>query len=315
MRNLVGGLAISVCAAVAAPAKPVTIATSNPGSLLHNIATAVAKVANDRDIVTTVLPATSPNQFIPLVNAGEAEFGVGNLQEFLYAHEGTAWFAGTAHRQLRIIGMIMPIRQAIFVRAGSDIHSIADLRGKPMVSGFIAQQTILPQLEAHYGAFGLSADDMIDVPVASVVAGANAFMAGDSVGFIFAHGAGKVREAEAAVGGLRALPINNDERTQTAIAENWPTGFLVEISPGPEAPGVHESARFIAYPQLLFTHAEISDDLAYAMAQILYEDQAELAEIFAPFRMFKPMRDMIGDVAGAEYHPGAIKFLTEVGLW
>lgn len=315
MRKLFTAIALSAGLAGAAAAQPVSIATSNPGSLFHSIGTAIAKSANDNGVAATIVPATSPNQYMPLVNAGEVEFGVGNLQEFQYALEGKAWFEGSVNPDLRVVGLIMPIREAIFVRADSDIMSVADLKGKPMVDGYTAQQTILPQLDAIYGSFGMTRADMTPVNVASVVAGADAFMAGDSVGFIFAHGAGKVREADAAVGGLRALPMEDTEQTRAAIAEHWSTGYLTDIAPGPAAPGVLEPGKFIAYPQLVFTNASVSEDQAYAMAKVLYENQAALGEAFPPFRGFNPERDMVGDVGPAEYHPGAIKFLTEVGLW
>ena len=315
MRNLVIAVALAAGIGTSAMSQPVGIATSNPGSLFHNIGTAIAKAANDNGIAATIQPATSPNQYMPLVNAGEIEFGVGNLQEFQYALAGKAWFENSVNPDLRVVGLIMPIREAIFVRADSDIMTIADLKGKPMVDGYTAQQTILPQLDAIYGSAGMTRADMDGVNVASVVAGADAFMAGDSVGFIFAHGAGKVREADAAVGGLRALPMEDSAQTRAAIAEYWSTGYLVDIAPGPAAPGVLEPGKFIAYPQLVFTNAGVSDDAAYNMAKVIYENQPALGEAFPPFRGFNPERDMVGEVGDAAYHPGAIRFYQEVGLW
>lgn len=298
-----------------ASAQTVGIATGNPGSLFHNIGTAIAKASNDAGVPATIQPATSPTQYMPLVNAGEIEFGVGNLQEFHYALEGKEWFAGSVNGNLRVVGMIMPIREAIFVRADSDIKSIADLKGKSMVDGFTAQQTILPQLEAIYGTAGFSRSDVKAVNVASVVAGVNAFLAGDVTGFIFAHGAGKVREAHAASGGLRALPIEDTPEALAAIKAHWPTGYLVTLKPGPGTPGVEAEGKFIAYPQLLFTHADVSDEVVYAMAKVLYEQQGAMAETFPAFRGFNPARDLVQDTTPAQYHAGAVAYFKEVGLW
>ena len=316
MRTLTFSVAIAAAlGASTAMAQTVGIATSNPGSLFHSIGTAVAKAANDAGVAATIQPATAPNQYLPLVNAGEMEFGVVNLQEFTYALEGKAWFEGSVNPNLRIVALLMPLREAIFVRADSDITSIAQLKGKPMVDGYTAQNTILPQLDAHYGAYGMTRADMVPVNVPSVVAGVNAFMAGDAVGFIFAHGAGKVREAHAAVGGLRALPLENTPETLASIKKHWPTGYLTKIKPGPGTPGVEKEGYFIAFPQLIFTHTGVSDDQVYAMTKVIHENQKVMAAVFPAFRGFKPERDMVRDTAPAEYHPGAIKFLKEVGLW
>ena len=220
MNKVFAAAAMGLGLALAAPAaaQNVGIATSNPGSLFHNIGTAVANAANAAGLATTIQPATSPNQFIPFVNAGGIEFGVANLQEVNYAITGEEWWAGQTNPELRVVATLMPLVEAIFVRADSGITSLQDLRGKPMTDGYTAQNTILPQLEAFYSTAGMSRADMVPVSVASVVAGADAFIAGDTVGFIFAHGAGKVREADAAVGGLRALGVGDTSDAALAAA-------------------------------------------------------------------------------------------------
>jgi TRAP transporter TAXI family solute receptor len=301
--------------ALPAMAQTVGIATSNPGSLFHNIGTAVAKAANESGLKATIQPATSPNQYLPLVNAGEVEFGVANLQEVNYALEGKEWFKGNPNPNLRVVALIMPLREAIFVRKDSNIRTIADLKGKPMVDGYKAQQTILPQLDAMYATAGLKRSDMQAVQVPSVVGGAHAFMAGQTVGFVFAHGAGKVREADAAVGGLRALSIPNTPENVKAIKKHWPVAFLTKMKPGPASPGVLEEAWFMAYPQLVLTNKAVKDDTVYKMAKVLFENKKKLGDVFAPFRAFDPRKDMVGDVAPSAYHPGAVKFYKEAGLW
>ncbi|WP_018698386.1 TAXI family TRAP transporter solute-binding subunit [Amorphus coralli] len=308
-------LAAGLTVAGAASAQTVGMATSNPGSLYHGIGSAVAKAANESGLNTTIQPATSPNQYLPLVNANEMEFGVSNLEEFLYAYEGLEWFNGRANPELRVVALLMPLQEAIFVRKDSDIKTIADLKGKPMVDGYTAQNTILPHLDAMYATAGMTRDDMQPVQVPSVVGGADAFMAGDSVGFIFSHGAGKVREADASVGGLRALTVPDTPEALAALREHWKTASVVTIEPGPAYPGVLETGTYWEYPQTMFTNASVSDDVVYAMTKAVYENQELLASSFPPFKKFDPATHMVGDVAPGQYHPGAIKFYKEAGLW
>ncbi|MFD1910945.1 TAXI family TRAP transporter solute-binding subunit [Halodurantibacterium flavum] len=315
MRRLVYSLAFGAGAAFAAPAlaQNVGIATSNPGSIFHNIGTAVANVANNAGIRATIQPATSPNQYIPFVASGGIEFGVANLQEVNYALEGKEWFSGSENPDLRIVGQIMPLVEAIFVRADSGIESVADLRGQPMVDGYTAQQTILPQLDAIYSTVGMTRADMVPVNVPSVVAGADAFIAGDAVGFIFAHGAGKVREADAAVGGLRALTVEPTDEALEVARQHWPVAFFAELAAGSN-PGVNEDGWFFAYPQVVFTHAGADEDTVYAMTKALYEGKDALAATMPGFRDFNP-DDMANDVGVSEFHPGAIRFYREIGIW
>jgi TRAP transporter TAXI family solute receptor len=310
-----GALAIAVIFAGAATAQPLGMATSNPGSLYHNIGTAVAKAANSHGLSVTIQPATSPNQYLPAVGAGQFEFGVGNLQEFEYALQGTAWFKGHASPDLRVVALLYPLKEAIFVRKDSPIKSVGDLKGKRMTDGFTAQHTIIPQLEAIYATAGLTRDDIVKVQVPSVVGGADAFMAGKADGFIFAQGAGKVREADAAVGGIRALPIPNTPESIAAIKKHWSTGYLVQAEPGPANPGVVEPGWFIAYPMVIFTSKKVPDATIEKLTKIIYDGQSEMGQVFAPMKSFDPKKDMVGDIAPGQYHPGAIKFYKEAGLW
>ncbi|MEW5424391.1 TAXI family TRAP transporter solute-binding subunit [Amorphus sp. 3PC139-8] len=312
LRIAMAAAAFGLAFAGTASAQNVGIATSNPGSLFHNIGTAVANAANQAGLNATIQPATSPNQYIPFVASGGIEFGVANLQEVAYAVEGKEWFEGNANPDLRIVATIMPLREAIFVRADSGIRTIADLKGKPMVDGYTAQNTILPQLDAMYATAGMTRDDVEPVNVPSVVAGADAFMAGDSVGFIFAHGAGKVREADAAVGGIYAIPIEPSEKNLELARQFWPVAFFTEIEGG-TTPGVPETASFFAYPQVVFTNANVPDDVVYQMAKALYEGKETMASSFPPFKQFDPA-DMASDIGVAQYHPGALKFFKEEGL-
>lgn len=315
MKHLITSTAFAASLLIgsAATAQNVGIATSNPGSLFHTIGTAVANAANESGLNTTIQPATSPNQFIPFVNSGGIEFGVANLQEVNYSITGEAWWNGVENSEIRVVGHLMPLVEAIFVRADSDIMTLSDLRGQPMTDGFTAQNTILPQLSAFYSTAGMTRDDVEKISVASVVSGAAAFMAGDTVGFIFAHGAGKVREADAAVGGLRALGVSDNSDAALAKArEFWPTAFFKNLPAG-SLPGVLEDNTYIAFPQVVFTHAGVSDEVVYAMAKAMYEHSDVMAKTFPAFRAFKPA-DMHGDPGIAEFHPGALKFYAEVGL-
>lgn len=315
MRTLLGAaaLAAGLGLAGAASAQNVGIATSNPGSLFHNIGTAVANAANANGLNTTIQPATSPNQFIPFLNEGGIEFGVANLQEVEYAITGEEWWSGSQFENLRIVAHLQPLVEAIFVRADSDIMKVSDLKGKPMTDGYTAQNTILPQLAAFYSTAGMTRDDVEQVSVASVVAGADAFVAGETVGFIFAHGAGKVREADAAVGGLRALGVEDDSPEALAAARvHWPTAFFTTLPAG-SMPGVLEDTVYIAFPQVVFTHAGVPDDVVYQMAKAMYEQAGVMGETFPPMRAFKPA-EMRGELNASQYHPGALKFFEEVGL-
>jgi len=308
-------LALSVAFAGAAQAQTVGIATSNPGSIYHSSGTAIAKVANEKaGIRATVQPFASPNVYIPAVNAGELEFGLANVYETSLAVEGKAHFEGRPNPELRAVAIMYPLRVALFVRKDSDYKSITDLKGKPMPDGYTSQKILLPILDAMYATAGMTRDQFEPIQVPNVVGGANDFIAGKAEGFLFAIGAAKVREADAAVGGIRMLPIANTPEILTAVRKFLPLAYLRPEKPSKINVGILEPTHSIAYDALVFASAKTPDDMVYNLAKAMHANKKDMAATFGPFNLFDPNR-MNPKIDPIPYHPGAIKFYKEIGAW
>jgi TRAP transporter TAXI family solute receptor len=297
-----------------AAAQSVGIGTSNPGSIYHSSGTAIAKVANQKEgLQATIQPFASPNVFLPAVDSGELQFGFANIYEGTIAYQGKEYFSGRPHENLRAVAVVYPIRGALFVKKDSNIRTIADLKGHPMPDGYTSQKTILRILDAIYATAGLTRGDMEGFQVPNVVAGANAFTAGKIDGFMFAMGAAKVREADAAVGGIRALPVEDTPESLAAMQAIFPGSYFRLEKPSPANPGVTEPVNTMAYDALLYASAKASDETVYKMTKAMYENKADLAATFPVFKVFDP-QGMAKNIA-VPYHPGSIKFYTEKGLW
>ena len=64
----------------------------------------------------------------------------------------------------------------------------------------------------------------------------------------------------------------------------------------------------------LNTSANVSDDIIYRVTKALYESKKDMMDTFPPFALFDPQ--MMSKIQiGIEFHPGAIRFYREVGLW
>lgn len=307
--------AAALCASGIASAQSVAIATSNPGSIYHSSGTVLAKLLNEKaSVAATIQSFASPNVFIPAVDAGEIQLGLANVAELTYALEGTEHFQGRPQKNLRAIGITYPLRTGIFVRKDSDIRTLADLKGRTAVDGFTAQKIILPLLDAMYATVNLTRKDMKPVQVQNVVAGADAFAAGRADMFFFALAAAKPKEVDAAVGGIRMLSLPNTPEAAAKIREHYPAGYLRAENPSPANTGVLTPSYSLAYDALVFGSAKTSDDLAYKTAKTMYENGKAMGEAFPPFRLFDA-KTMSRPAGSLEYHPGAVKFYKEVGIW
>src|SRR5690606_32242616 len=206
-----------------------------------------------------------------------------------------------------------PLRVAIFVKKDSDIKTIKDLKGRPMPDGFTSQKIILPLLDAEYAPFGMTRADMQPIQVPNVVAGADAFTSGKADGFFFAMGSAKVREADAAVGGIRALDIPNTPEALAAVQKHIPVAYLRPEKPGKGNPGVTQPVHAVAYDALVIASAKTPDEVVYKFTKAMYENKAGMVETFPVFNLFD--QKLMAKKEPFPYHDGAIRFYKEKGLW
>jgi TRAP transporter TAXI family solute receptor len=296
-------------------AQDVGIAASNPGTIYHSTGTAIAKMANDSaQMKATVHPFASATVYLPAVNAGEYAFGVSNVEELRVAVLGIEQFKGRDYSNLRATTILYPLRTALFVRKDSPIQSIADLKGKRVVAGFTSQKTIPPLLDALYATAGMTQKDVQPVNVPNVVAGGDAFISGKADAFFFAIGGPKVEEANAAVGGIRALDIPNTPENLARIKQHFPPAYLRPEKPGPRNIGVLEPMHLLTYDAVLVSSTKTPDDVVYRMVKAMHANKAAMAQVFGAMNLFDPAR-MATKLEPIQFHPGAIKFYQEQGAW
>ncbi|MDH3737755.1 MAG: TAXI family TRAP transporter solute-binding subunit [Alphaproteobacteria bacterium] len=315
LKTLLAGVCGVVLTASVAHAQTVGFAASNPGSLYHSSASAISKMANDKaGIRITVQPFASATVYLPAIDAGEFEFGLSNVEELRVAVIGKNQFEGRKYEDLRAVAITYPLRVGFFVKKDSPIKTIADLKGKRVVDGYASQGTIPPLLDAQYSTAGMTRADIIPVPVTNVVGGANAFIQGKADAFFFAIGAAKVREADAAVGGIRMLDIADTPENRAAIAKHFPPAYLRTVKPAKPNVGVVEPVNVVTYDAVVVASTKTSEDLVYNMAKAMHDNKKDMAAIFPVFNLFNPKR-MASDLGPIQWHPGTIKFLTEQGMW
>jgi TRAP transporter TAXI family solute receptor len=150
--------------------------------------------------------------------------------------------------------------------------------------------------------------------VPTVVRGADDFSAGKSDAFFFALGSAKVTEVDASVNGVRALPLPDGPQTQAAYKKHFPPAYTQVVSPAPGIAGISEPTPIMAYDAVMVTHAGASEDVVYKMTKTLHEQAEAVAKSSPTLRGFTPA-GMAKVTDAVQYHPGAIKYYKEKGLW
>jgi TRAP transporter TAXI family solute receptor len=299
--------------ASAASAQVVSIVTTPTGSYTNSAGVAMAKVIGDKAKIHAVVQAQGQSGMYA-VEAGTAEFGMGNAFDTAFFVTGTGEYEGHGpQKNLRQVAAVLPYRVAMFVRADSDIKSLADLKGKRVSAGFDSQKTIGRIIAAHLANAGLSYNDVQKVLAPNVNRGADDFTAGKTDVLFFALGSAKVKQAAATVGGLRVLPIDDSPKAVERMEAVLPGSYVTEVKPRPGLDGISKPTNVVAFDMALFTNKSVSDDVVYKVTKALHDNKAALTAAFKPFGLFDPSH-MSVVVKHVPFHPGALKYYKEAGI-
>src|SRR5262249_17444224 len=273
----------------------------------------MAKIISEKTKLRAILQAQALQGMIP-VEAGNAEFGMGNSFDMTFYATGTGDYAGQGKKdKVRIAASLIPYRVAFHVRADSDVRTIADVKAKRIARGFNAQKTIARITEALLATAGLTYKDMIAVLAPNVSRAADDFAAGKTDVLFFALGSAAVKQAAATLGGVRVLPIDEKPDAVNRMQSVLPGAYVIEVAPAPGLDGIGQPTRVLAFGMVLCTNVNVPEQAVYAVTKALHENKPALRASFAAFDMFVPEK-MATSVPGVEFHPGSLKYYQEVGL-
>jgi TRAP transporter TAXI family solute receptor len=300
--GLAATFAVALSAGTAA-AQTYGFATLPPGTLNHTTASAVSKVLKDKGGMNVLVQPTAGDQVIvPMVGRGEVEVGITNIMEAQDGLDG-------AQKDLRIITAVHALRTPFFVRKDAGLIKMADMKGKRVSLGYSAMRNIDKTMRAQLATAGLTEADVKAVLVPNVVRSADEFMAGNADMFSFAFGGPKVREADATVGGIRALELGDNWEASKKI---MPWAYLTQIGPGPIFTGVEKPMKVYSFDNVMIASSKVPEAFIYKILTIMEQNKDELVAVQPVLREWTPAFGY--KQYGVPYHPGAIKYFKEKNL-
>jgi len=302
-------------ATAGALAQTVSIATLPPGAINNVQAQVVAKVVQENsDLQMRVVTFNGPAAIMGAAQNGQAEFAFTSNDEAGVAVTGKDEHTGRPMSDLRLAASIFPFSVGIAVKDDSDIKSVADLKGKRMATGWQGFQQGIPLFNAMLATAGLGLDDADAVPATNLLRAADDFKAGKTDAFIFAVGAPKVAEIDSAVGGVRWLDLPDDADALARMQAVRPQYHMADVEPAPFRVGVKGTTTMMEYWIVLLTNKDTSEDVVYKAVKALHGNKAGLIAGHPSFGAMTP-EGLAADQPQLEYHPGAIRFFKEAGIW
>lgn len=320
MFRFLGGLAggaAALVAALAAQAQTIGFTTLQPGAINHLQAQIIGRVVTTHTSMRVrVIPVAGTTATQAAVQNRQAEVTIGDVNNMSDALRGTGMFkAMKPMTNLRVMVKLTNFPIGIMVRKDSGMKTLQDLRGKRYPIGWQAFPNGIPLGLGVLASAGMDFSDIVGVNVSGLIPAANDFEAGKLDSTLIALPAPAVRKADAAVGGIRWLRMPNDDDAVARVRKVMPDYGIMMVNPSPAAVGVTEPTPFLQIHNLLIAGTHVSDETVYQFVKAIAEHKDELVKGHPIFNGFFTDARMAPHFASVEYHPGAIKYFKEKGVW
>ncbi|MEX0730739.1 MAG: TAXI family TRAP transporter solute-binding subunit [Aquisalimonadaceae bacterium] len=304
-------------AAASKPDLPSTVSWTAfaAGTSGYNQAVALGNVMRE-DIGTAmrVVPGETDVARLVPVRQGRIDFAASGAGSY-FAQEGVLDFArpDLGPQNLRLVAMNMAdAHMGVVTRGDSGVRTLRDLRGKRVayVAGTPSLNTIMKATLAYAD---LTWDDVERVEVPGFKAAMDGILQGRIDGAILTAASGFATQIEATSGGIHWPQYPQDDDAAWKRLHSV-APFLVKHT-GTSGAGVDPNgSEGLGQPlPLLASYADKDEDLVYNMTKALfhyydqYKDAAPGAEGWALERQVFDW--------GMPFHPGAIRYYKEAGVW
>ena len=224
------------------------------------------------------------------------------------AFNGKAQFDGKPLKNLRALGSLYPEQVQLVTAAKSNIRSFKDLKTKSISSGSPGSgqwQLLGDLLEAH----GMTRKD-IGEDLSSFAQSVDKIKDGNLVASLITAGAPTSAVTDLANGTeIRLVPLSGAEID--ALKKKQPYYASVTL-PANIYKGQSSAVETLAVMAVWATHAEVSNELAYAVTKALYENTDTLGQVHPKGKEIA-LKSALQSVS-IPLHPGAEQYYREKGL-
>lgn len=305
------GLAVAVLGASTVKAETVGLGSTVRGGTSQIGKAIAAAISGNSELQMRPQEMANTADYMPLVNGGEIEFGIANIVQTWFAYNGKGMSEGRPMKNLRMAAVLMPFRAGLIVPKSSGITTVAELKGKrwPVFkAGSLGDHVI----KAFLASAGMTLDDVTAVPVPNFPRMWNSFKQGTTDATIVVVGSKTNREMDATLkGGVRFISF---DQGNLGAMQNWMPGMqLTEVAPSPKLPGVEGPTNVMTYDYTFFASTSTKDGTVYEAVKTLHKSEKELLATGPFWKGFSGGR--MANKVDVPFHPGAIKFYKEIGIW
>ncbi|MDP3047531.1 MAG: TAXI family TRAP transporter solute-binding subunit [Chloroflexota bacterium] len=247
-----------------------------------------------------------------LLKSGKADISLIMADAAYEALNGTVRFVEDGKIPLRTIAVVYSNYMHIVASEASGVKTVADLKGKRVSTGAAGSGTegkCLRVLEA-YGITPatLGSQERLDP-------GKSAEAMKDRKLDAFCWDGGLPTSSVmdlAATPGMKIVLLDHEEAIKKMNDKYGPLYFKLVMPKGTYT-GMDKDVAVAGVANLLLVTDKMDEQLAYNITKALFEHQADLVAVHAEAKNLTLPTAVVG--SSVPYHPGAIKYYTEKGVW
>lgn len=290
----------------------ITIGSNPAGSNVYAVAAGLAKVLQEQGgLRSTIRPFSGSSVYLPLLQRGEITLGLNTSIDSYLTYHGLPPYTSRMDN-LRALGVMFPLPIMYMAPANSGLERIEDLRGKRVVITYRAMAALEQLHEAILATGGLDEDDVQSVIVAGLPEATRMLTEDRADAIPIGIGTALGLQVHSAIpGGVRFLTMGQDEEK---LAEGMPGSHVATLMPEQINVGADEPVKVANVVDYLNASTHMPDDMAYTVIKTIHENWETLRQEYAPMRSM-PAEAIAPSDNFHPYHPGAIRYYKEIGLW
>ena len=296
--------------------KALNIGTHPVGNMVNVVGMAVASVCSKYiPIQFKVKAVAGPATWMPMIMTQEIDLGILSTSDAFPAYLGLETYEKLSS------GKGFPVRVVVngpiftfgsIVRGDGPIKTILELKGLRVCGRYANVPSAHINQEAMLANGGLSWDDVKMVPVPDPAASVKLVMDGRADAGWATIGMPVVREL-AAKRGARFLGLDISPEALARKEKIQPYSFPYLIKAG-STPGVDKDTWLMGTELYVVCHTDLPDNVIYEINKAIWDHFDELYS-FHPTLKSWDQKNFASRKLFTPYHPGAVKFLKEKGLW
>jgi uncharacterized protein len=289
--------------------RTVAIGTNPAGTGAHSFGAGLAAVGSTATSMSVrVQPYNGPNAWMPLLQNGELEFGIINILDAYMAQTGTGNYEKPSPSLRVVSGGVFPFTIAMVTREKSNIKTYSDFRGKRLAWDYGGHAISQTWQSAMLETVGLKASDVVQVRVSNTADGIRAVGEGRADGSQTGIGIAVIEEINA-MEPVRFPTMPNTDAAKAVLARYGAT--IVKSEP---ATGIKGDTYVVGYPLHLVSSTHVNERTVYTLVKAWWDNIAEIQTKHPLLKRWTKETQALTQFT-VPYHPGAVRFYKEVGVW